>query len=173
MDEYKLLIEDCAQQNINKDIPNSSTKHAYIGIKALLKYSKKDVRITSGEFYYEFWIQLTSDIRTFLCKKDTCLSVIIQRKSLGLRLLKTLKHDFPKNVNIYLLNQDKIKKQLNMNIYDVPDFLVSDSGYRFEESDSEIKKKRVCANINFGDAIGKKQLISVFEKLKTTLSDPI
>ena len=113
------------------------------------------------------------DVCVFLRDKKGSLDVVLQNEKAGADLLRSLRDTFPGQVEISKLNEQKVSAALSLPVKAVPNFAVTSTGYRFEESDADMSDHKVFAKINFGDAKGCSQLKQIFSKLKTKLSDPL
>lgn len=173
LQEYEILIDRCAVNHINQAIANSSSSHAQVGIKALLRHATKSVQIISTEFFYDFWVNLLDDLCAFLKKDDSHLSVVIEDRGEGLAILKGLAATFPGKVSVHQLCPEKVQNRLGLSTKQVPNFFVSEAGYRFETSDEQRNLKKVFATINFGDDVGRGNLLKTFGTVREKLSNPL
>ena len=158
--DYEKMVEECAANEENLNIPNATFKHAYIGIKHLLFKAKKHVRIVSGRFNGKFWDNLCEEFITFLDKPGTTLDVIVLNSYDENGLLQWLKASYNDKVKVF-----KIKKENQKDT--IPHFLTIDSkGYRFETADEREEEKIVEGIMNYGDKEGTSKLNTFFEAAK-------
>jgi len=167
---FEDFVKECAANEMDLPIANSTMDHAFIGSKYLILKAQNKIRIVTDCFLKIFWENLFTELKGFLQnKQDGIIEIVIVNwgafhKEGAFDKLKSLTVDFADRVKVY----DFQKKAL---IHKSPNFLsIDDKGYRLELSDERRKERLVEGVINFGDQATSTSLNTLFEQVKTISS---
>jgi hypothetical protein len=175
--DYRRRVQLCAQEHADTDIPNTSTEHARIVLEYLFRNADSRVRILTTKFYYNFWIQLVSEISSFLSKETNAkLEIIVLRpKQMRKDLIEILSRKFTGRFEVKALSPTRFRASFpSIQLDEIPNFTVIEPvGYRFELSDAEMDKSIVKAFANFGNKQVTTELDNTFGSLWTKATEDL
>ena len=107
---YEKIIADACKNGKNINIPNSSFDHAYLGIKYLFHRASAGsiIKITSNEFYEDFWKTLKDELNEFMNKKGSVKLLLMKGDKNG--LVEELMISHPDNFKVTVI--DKLSSDL-------------------------------------------------------------
>lgn len=169
-EQYVNLILDVIKKNKNVSISNSSISHAKIGMSALFCMCNKNAYLITDKFSESFWNDMIRPLNAFLNKADSHMKIILRNgKAKQNNTLLWFCEYFKEKIEIFELDDTKLKKA-NIDRNEISDFLlVDDFGYRMETSSPDFTIKKVTGQLNFSDKEYTKECQTFFSNIAENL----
>ena len=165
--EYKLIVLDAIHSDKNLDIENSDMDHAKFLSYCLLKKSKSQVKIFTGNLKETFY----SDDKIF-----GAFEAAVNR-GVSIKIITSENPEPSKILKLYKKNKENLKlfKLRNKSVTPNHFMLVDDSSYRLEapHTEEEIKKNKVRGVVNFNDSSLAKKISLFFDRTLSSNAEMI
>ena len=169
IEEYKLLVDRCARERLNRIIPNGSPIHARILIAKLFETARHTAVLVSGQLMdttkdgdevYGYKDVITAAVQFLRRQGSKCQIILEEPIDMGVRnrFLRATINDNDRKGEIVIYPKTEA-----VTVTSTPHLMVNDAlAYRLE-----LDNKKIEAFANFGDERYAASVVQLFQKLES------